>query len=170
MEEINVLLWISRSLHIAAVIVTIGGAAFLRLALLPGANQALEEEPHQRLREAVRKRWAHVVRAGIALLLITGAINFIILAVPPKIDAIPYHPIFGVKVLAAFGVFMIASALVGKSPAFAKLRRNERTWLNVLLALAVVIVLLSGLLSQVRGTQSTAVDRPGPTTTEVVSP
>lgn len=170
MEEINVLLWISRSLHIAAVIVTIGGAAFLRLALLPGANQALEEEPHQRLREAVRKRWAHVVRAGIALLLITGAINFIILAVPPKIDAIPYHPIFGVKVLAAFGVFMIASALVGKSPAFAKLRRNERTWLNVLLALAVVIVLLSGLLSQVRGAHSTAVDRPGPTTTEVVSP
>lgn len=170
MEDMNVLLWISRSLHIAAVIVTIGGAAFLRLALLPGANQALEEEPHQRLREAVRKRWAHVVRAGIALLLITGAINFIILAVPPKIDAIPYHPIFGMKLLAAFGVFMIASALVGKSPAFAKLRRNERTWLNVLLALAAVIVLLSGLLSQVRGTQSTAVDRPGPTTTEVVSP
>lgn len=170
MENINILLWISRSLHIAAVIVTIGGAAFLRFALLPGAKQALEEEPHQRLREAVRKRWAHVVRAGIALLLVTGTINFIILAVPPKIDAIPYHPIFGMKLLAAFGVFMIASALVGKSPAFAKLRRNERTWLNVLLALAAVIILLSGLLSQVRGAHSTAVDRPEPTTTEVVSP
>lgn len=170
MEDMNVLLWISRSLHIAAVIVTIGGAAFLRLALLPGANQALEEEPHQRLREAVRKRWAHVVHAGIALLLVTGAINFIILAIPPKIEAIPYHPIFGLKFLAALGIFMIASALVGKSPAFAKLRRNERTWLNVLLALAAVIVLLSGLLSQVRGAHSTAVDGPGPTTTEVVSP
>ena len=170
MENINILLWISRSLHIAAVIVTIGGAAFLRFALLPGAKQALEEEPHQRLREAVRKRWAHIVRAGIALLLVTGTSNFIILAVPPKIDAIPYHPIFGMKLLAAFGVFMIASALVGKSPAFAKLRRNERTWLNVLLALAAVIILLSGLLSQVRGAHSTAVDRPEPTTTEVVSP
>ena len=170
MEDINILLWISRSLHIAAVIVTIGGAAFLRFALLPGAKQALEEEPHQRLREAVRKRWAHVVHAGIALLLVTGAINFIILAIPPKIDPIPYHPIFGLKFLAALGVFMIASALLGKSPAFAKLRRNDRTWLNILLALAALVVLLSGLLSQVRGVHSTALDRPSPTTTEVDPP
>lgn len=170
MENMNILLWISRSLHIAAVIVTIGGAAFLRFALLPGAKQALEEEPHQRLREAVRKRWAHVVRAGIALLLVTGAINFVILAMPPKIDPIPYHPIFGVKFMAALGVFMIASALVGKSPAFAKLRRHDRTWLNVLLALAAVIILLSGLLSQVRGAHSAAVDRPEPTITEVDPP
>ena len=170
MENVNVLLLISRSLHIAAAIVTIGGAAFLRFALLPGAKQALEEEAHQRLREAVRNRWAHVVRAGIALLLVTGAINFVILAMPPKIDPMPYHAIFGLKFLAALGVFMIASALVGRSPAFVKLRRHDRTWLNGLLILAAVIVLLSGLLSQVRGVPSTAVERPGPTTTEAGLP
>ncbi|MEK7756433.1 MAG: hypothetical protein AAB385_04400, partial [Planctomycetota bacterium] len=105
------------------------------------------------LREAVRARWAKFVHASIALLLITGAINFAILALPPKIKALPYHPIFGVKLLAAFAVFFIASALMSRGPGFAGIRAKRAKWLGILLALGGIIVLLSGILNQIRTAQ-----------------
>ena len=117
-------LWASRWVHILAAMLAIGGAAFMRFALLPGAEQTLDNEAHQRLREAVRSRWARLVHASIALLLLTGGINFVILAMPPKVNAIPYHPVFGIKLLMALAVFFLATALIGRSPGFAALRNR----------------------------------------------
>ncbi len=165
MDNINVILLVSRWFHIVAAIVTVGGAAYLRFALLPSAAQTLEEETHKRLREALRARWARVVHASIALLLLTGAINFVILTTPAKIDPMPYHAIFGVKFLTALLLFVIATALVGRSQAFAKVRRRNRAWLNALLVLAGVIVLLSGLLGQIRAAHQASSDRPTPAAT-----
>jgi hypothetical protein len=150
MHDLNYLLLVSRWIHLSAAILAIGGAAFMLLALLPSAKSTLDDEAHQRLREAVRKRWAPWVHTCIALLLITGATNFLILALPPRIKPMPYHAIFGVKFLMALGIFFLATALVGRSPGFATLRENSRTWLGAILLLAAIIVLLSGLLSQVR--------------------
>lgn len=146
----NYILLASRWLHLAAAIIAIGGAAFTRFALIPAAAEALADEPHEKLREALRKRWAKIVHACIAVLLLTGGLNFALLAIPPRIDPIPYHPIFGVKLLAALTVFFIASALAGKAPGFAGMRKARARWLTILLALAGVIVLLSGVLNQVR--------------------
>ncbi len=125
----------------------------MRFALLPAAKAALGDDVHEKLREAVRVRWAKFVHAAIALLLITGAINFAILALPPKIKPLPYHPIFGVKFLAAFAVFFIAEALMSRGPGFAKIRANRAKWLAILLSLGALIVLLSGILNQVRTSQ-----------------
>jgi hypothetical protein len=125
----------------------------MRFALLPAAKATLTDDVHERLREAIRARWARVIHASIALLLITGSINFVILALPPKIHPIPYHPIFGVKFLAALGVFFIAEALVSRGPGFASIRANRAKWLNILLALGGLIVLLSGILNQIRTAQ-----------------
>jgi len=122
----------------------------MRFALVPGAGEALDATAHDRLREAVRVRWARFVHASIALLLVTGSINFAILALPPKVEPIPYHPMFGVKVLAALAVFFIATALVGRSAALARMRQARKKWLTVSIVLAALIVLLSGILSQVR--------------------
>lgn len=151
MEQMDWVLLISRWLHIAAAIIAIGGAFFVRAALQPSANETLSDADHAKLREAIRTRWAKVVGACIAVLLLTGGFNFVKLALPPKISPMPYHAIFGVKLLAALVVFFIASALAGRAPGFAKLRERSRTWLGVLLVLAAVIVALSGVLSQVRG-------------------
>jgi uncharacterized membrane protein len=147
---VNVVLLISRWIHLASAIVAVGGAVFMRYALLPAAKTTLADDVHERLREAVRTRWVKFVYASIALLLITGSINFAILAIPPKIKPLPYHPIFGVKLLAAFAVFFIASALMSKGPGFANIRANRAKWLGILLALGGLIVLLSGILNQVR--------------------
>ena len=144
------MLLILRWIHLASAIVAVGGAVFMRFALLPAAKATLTDDVHERLREAVRARWAKFVHASIALLLITGSINFAILALPPKIKALPYHPIFGVKLLAAFAVFFIASALMSHGPGFANIRAKRAKWLGILLTLGGLIVLLSGILNQVR--------------------
>ena len=122
----------------------------MRFALLPAAKATLTDDVHERLRDAVRARWAKFVHAAIALLLFTGSINFAILAIPPKIKPMPYHAIFGVKVLAAFAVFFIAEALMSRGPGFANIRDNRAKWLGILIALGGLIVLLSGILNQVR--------------------
>jgi len=122
-------------------------------ALLPAAKATLSDEVHEKLREAIRARWSKFVHAAVGLLLLTGSINFAILAIPPKINPIPYHPIFGVKLLAAFAVFFIAEALMSRGPGFANIRANRKKWLGILLAIAGLIVLLSGILNQVRSSQ-----------------
>ncbi len=149
----NVVLLISRWIHLASAIVAVGGAVFMRFALLPAAKATLTDDLHERLREAVRARWVKFVYASIALLLITGSINFAILVIPSKIKSHLYHPIFGVKILAAFAVFFIASALMSRGPGFAGIRAKRAKWLGILIALGGLIVLLSGILNQVRTSQ-----------------
>ncbi|MBI4718482.1 MAG: hypothetical protein HY763_11795 [Planctomycetes bacterium] len=150
MEGFDYLLLSSRWLHIAAAILAIGGAAFMRLVLIPAAKVSLSEGEHERLRETLRRRWAPLVHACIVILLLTGSLNFVLLALPPKIKPLPYHPIFGVKFLAALAVFFIASILAGKAPGFAAMRQQRAKWLTIILLLAGLIVLLSGVLGQVR--------------------
>lgn len=156
MDGVNPLLLVSRWIHISTAIVAIGGFVFVRFVLFPAAAQSLDADQDERLREAVRRRWARFVHVCIALLLLTGSINFAILAIPPKIAPLPYHPIFGVKLAAALGIFFIASVLVGRGPGMAAIRQNRRRWLTVVVLLAGLIVLLSGILSQIRQQQEGA--------------
>jgi formate hydrogenlyase subunit 4 len=128
----------------------------MRFALMPAASATLDDATHERFREAVRKRWAMFVHACVAILFLTGALNFLLMALPPKIKPMPYHAIFGVKFLAAMAVFFIASALISRGPAFANIRANRAKWLGILLTLAGLIVLLSGILNQVRSSQTHA--------------
>jgi len=147
---LDYLLLASKWLHLLAAITALGGAAFSLLALMPAAKATLSDEIHEKLREAVRARWAKFVHVSIVALLITGSINFGILAIPPKIHPLPYHPIFGVKLLAALGVFFIASILVGRGQGFPGIRNNRAKWLKILLVLGALIVLLGGVLDYVR--------------------
>lgn len=150
MEITHVLVGVSRWLHIGAAMVVIGGAAYTRVALIGAAADVLDDDAHTRLREAVRTRWVRVVHGGIAILLLTGIANFMLLATPSKVEPMPYHAIFAVKLVAALVVFFLGTALVGRSPALAHVRANSSKWLGVLLALGAGIVLLSGTLMQIR--------------------
>ncbi len=156
MEAILVVL---RWLHIAAAIVAIGGAFFMRVALMPAAKATLDDAAHDKLREALRKRWFIVVQVCIATLLVSGGINFVLLAMPPKVEPMPYHAIFGVKFVAALGVFFIASVLVGRGQGLAVMRANRAKWLTVLLVLAGTIVAFSGVLNRIRTAPQTQASR-----------
>ena len=157
MENVDFVVLLSRWIHIMAVIVAIGGVAFQRFALLPTATQVLSDEQHQELREGIRRRWTKFVHGSIVLLLVTGGLNFVLLAMPPKVEPMPYHGIFGVKFFAAMGIFFLASALSGRSPGFAHFREKSRKWLSAILVLAAVVVFLSGILNQIRTSGSVAV-------------
>jgi len=150
MEDLNVLALISRWLHISAAIMAAGGGAYARFILLPAVQRVLDLDQRQRLVEAVRARWAPVTYSCIALLLLSGTFNFVTLAILPKVEPLPYHAIFGGKLVAALGVFLVSSILVGRSPAFSAFRRSKETWLSVVVILAGLIVLLSGALGQIR--------------------
>lgn len=144
MDGLTIVALLSRWVHLLSAIVAIGGAIFTRFALMPAAA-ALPAEAHEQLRSRLMPRWRKLVHTCVGLLLVTGSFNFY-MAIHDGVKPMPYHPIFGVKFLAALGVFFFAIALTGTSPGFAKLRQNNKKWLGVQIALAVLVVLLSGVL------------------------
>jgi len=156
MEEHAFLLMFSRWLHILAAMAAIGGAAFMLLALVPAVRESVDGATREKLHEGLRRRWAKVAHATIAILLLTGGVNFVLVAMPPKVHPMPYHAVFGVKFLLALFVFFVSSALLGRSPGLAKIRSAPRKWLAILVGCGVVIVLLSGYLSVVRARDASA--------------
>ncbi len=136
---------IMRWIHIGSAITVVGGTVFTLFVLLPAAKEILHEE-HLKLRAAVLKRWKWFVHIGIALFLISGLYNYLVVMRPlHKGDGL-YHGLMGAKFLLALGVFGLAEMLVGRSKAAEKLRHNASKFLTINLALAVIIVMLSGFL------------------------
>lgn len=152
MTELAQLDWVgiaSRWLHILAAITAVGGTIFMRFALLPSVS-ALPDEERKKLHEGVRSRWVKFVMGAILFLLASGIYNLVMKEKQLKTAADGarslYHMLFGVKFLLAFVIFFLASALTGRSPAFAKIRQNARFWLTLNMILAIVVVCLSGVL------------------------
>lgn len=139
---------IARIVHISTAIVLVGGSAFMIFVLIPSA-QGLDGLQHDRLRDAMTGRWKRFIHLGILLFLVTGFYNFYRQLPNHKGDGL-YHALMGIKILLAFGLFFIASALVGRSKAFDGLRADRAKWLKVVVLLAVVIVSISGFV-KVRG-------------------
>ncbi len=151
MGEIDYLVLLSRWLHIVAAALMIGGSGYALFAMLPGTGESLTSQQCDATRKAVRRKWLVVINLSIGLLLITGFANFYLLVIAPKVPAMPYHALFGVKLLAAFVIFFFATALHGSAPGLEGLRANSRRWLALVLVLGVMIVFISGALNQLRG-------------------
>jgi uncharacterized membrane protein len=143
---------ISRWLHILAAITAVGGTIFIRYALLP-TLATLPDEQRRALHESLRARWSKAVMVSILFLLASGLYNFFVINGRLKSgnEAMQdmrstYHVLFGVKFLLGLGIFFIASALVGRSAAFEKVRANAKLWATVNVSLAIVLVCLSGFM------------------------
>lgn len=135
-----------RWLHVLSAITAVGGTIFMRMALVPSVA-VLTAEQHKALHEQVRSRWVKFVMAAILFLIVSGLYNF--LAKFRTIDREYiglYHGLFSVKFTLALVIFFLASALMGRSPVFAKIRQNARLWLSVNMALAILVVCISGVL------------------------
>jgi uncharacterized membrane protein len=147
-----------RWVHIVCATLAIGGPFFVRFALLPAAGKVLDEATHQRLRAAVNARWAKVVYVVITLFILTGLYQFLVTTRVNGVlvtgrwrdfspaDRKVYHMIFGIKMMAAFTLFFLASALAGRSEGLAVIRRKAGVFLGVLLVLAAVVVACSTML------------------------
>jgi uncharacterized membrane protein len=137
-----------RWLHILAGMTAVGGTIFARFVVLP-THSALAPDVRDSLAAEMRRRWSKIVMASIGFLLLSGIYNFIMIVrnYGPDLKALGwYHPLFGIKFLLAMVVFAIASLLSGRTPLAAKLRTNARSWMNLNILLAVIIVCISGML------------------------
>jgi uncharacterized membrane protein len=145
MDDLTAINVLSRWVHVGTAIVVLGGSVFMRFVLMPAAAQ-LPDAEHDALRQRVMGRWKKFVMIGIALFLISGFYNYIVVAIPQHKGDKLYHPLIGTKILLAFAVFFLASALTGRSAAFEGIRRNNRKWLLITIILAAIIVAISGVL------------------------
>lgn len=154
-----ILAWFVRLLHISAAIGAVGGPFFVRYALMPAAARTLDEETHAKLRAAINARWRMAVYGLITVFLLTGAFNFFVETRLPNgtlitarwkdfgpDDQRTYQMLFGIKVLCAFGIFFLASALAGQAKVFAPIRKNARVAVTVLLLLAGLVVVCATLM------------------------
>ena len=133
---------LSRWTHIGTAIVVVGGTCFLRFVLAPAVAQ-LPEAEHAKLKELVMSKWKKFVHAGIALFIVSGFYNYLV-AKSSQGRGKLYHPLMGTKILLAFAIFFIASALVGRSKVFEGMRKKTKMWQTVIIILAAVIVGISG--------------------------
>ncbi|MEM9585781.1 MAG: hypothetical protein AAGA03_00755 [Planctomycetota bacterium] len=139
---------LSRITHVLTAITLVGGSIFTLMVLMPAAK-TLSQDSHDQLRDAIGGRWKRFVHGGIGLFLLSGFYNYVRAIPAHKGDGL-YHALLGTKMLLALGVFFLASALVGRSQGLARIRQNRGKWLKVLVAIAVVIVSISGYV-KVRG-------------------
>jgi uncharacterized membrane protein len=139
---------LSRVLHVGTAIVLVGGTVFMRCVLMQAAAP-LPEAEHDALRQRLLGRWKRVVHAGIGLLLLSGLYNYL-QAIPKHRGDGLYHGLLGTKMLLAVAVFFLATALVGRSKAFERMRQSRAKWMGVVIILAALIVVISGFV-KVRG-------------------
>lgn len=145
------MLWldiVSRVVHVSTAIVLVGGMVFSLFVLIP-ALKTLGGDTLEKFNAAVFGRWKRFVHGGILLFLLSGFYNYF-QAMPLHKGDGPYHMLIGTKMLLAFGLFFLASVLVGRSKKFESMRQNRAKWLKLLVLMAAVIVSISGYL-KIRG-------------------
>lgn len=140
---------LSRWLHVIFAIVLLGGGIFIRFVLQPAAAE-LPEDQHAALHGRVIARWKRLVMITIGLLLLSGLYNYIFVMIPKHKGDGLYHGLMGGKMILAFVVFFLVSALTGKSAGLQKIRDNARLWTSITVVLGLVIVMIAGFL-KIRG-------------------
>jgi uncharacterized membrane protein len=135
---------ISRIVHVGTAITLVGGSVFMLLVLMP-ATRELADESSEQLSSAVIGRWRKFVHIGVTLFLVSGIYNYARGFANHEGQSL-YHALIGTKMLLAIGVFFLAAALVGRSPALEGFRSQRGKWLKVLVCLAAVIVGISGFV------------------------
>jgi uncharacterized membrane protein len=168
MEDLTILPILMRWTHILSACIALGGPFFIRFALLPAASAILDDDTHNALRQRLNAAWRPIVYLVITLFLISGTYNFTTIILgwgtgnpwPLGQYKAAYQALFGLKVMLALWVFFLASALAGRSKAFAFMRSNARLWLTVLIVSLLVIIMISNSLRAIR--DKTAPGQPVP--------
>ncbi|MEP3480245.1 MAG: hypothetical protein ABJZ55_13420 [Fuerstiella sp.] len=142
---------ISRWAHIGTAIVLVGGTTFFRFVVMPALGADNPE-----LIEKIRKGWKKFVHTGVAIFIVSGFYNYIKAIPLHKGDGL-YHMLVGTKMLLAFFVFFIASALVGHTAGTQKFRDGAKQWTGIMLMVAAIIVGISGFV-KIRGLPVKPVD------------
>jgi uncharacterized membrane protein len=156
LRGMNWLTFVLRWFHLVAAITAVGGTIFMRFALVPSIG-VVSDEQRKLLYEQIRRRWAILVMASIAFLLISGVWNFVSFMHEAKSELpeweawrhsymMLYNALFGIKFLLAMVIFFIASALAGRSAGTQKIRDRAVYAMTLNLVLALIVVALAGIM------------------------
>lgn len=129
-------------LHLAAVVVAVGGTAFIRLILLRSFI-AIDMQARQRVMAGVARYFYPTLWWAILAILVSGLFN--LHEALQGADAL-YVALLVVKILLGLILFSIAFAVTLPWPTLAEFQRRRPRWLAVNLALAAVILFLSAVL------------------------
>lgn len=136
---------LSRVLHLIGAIILVGGLFYVRMVVSP-SDVPSAATPADQLLGGRRATWAKWVGIATALLLITGIWNYLQVINQHERLLPGYHAVAGIKILAAFVLFLLAALLAGRTPAADAIRQNWRRWLNVCLLLGMTAVILGSAL------------------------
>ena len=134
-----------RWLHIIPAIALVGGTIFMRFAVVPACEQ-LDDEQREKVQESVRRGWSRLLMPSILFLLISGFVNTANISMTYDFPGGYYMPLLAIKLVLAIAIFYIASLLAGRSEAASKFRQNQRTWLNINILLAVLLICIAGAM------------------------
>ncbi len=152
----GVLLIFLRVLHIGAAVVLGGALVYQRFAVRP-ALCGLEPAQRQGLTLRLLQRWSGVVWVGVAVLLVSGLINYLEFKIPeyaPRPYKGVYHAVLGVKILAALALFHVAAMVtlpVARDPARRAGAGKWLTWGVCLLAVIIVLAAVARYLPTLYG-------------------
>jgi len=157
----EVLVVLSRWLHVMSAIVAIGGAFFMRFVVPAGLAQA-DASSRDAVLISMRTKFKRVVHAAVGLLLITGIFNswrnfsdYTHLLRPPAL----MHALWGMHILMGLAVMGLSEALLAKPEP----PRNHRRMLSVNLVIMLLAVALASTLKFVRDSATKTKDwtKPG---------
>ena len=140
-------------LHVASVVLVIGGFFFLRVVLLP-VSQTLPNSYRPKLIEAAFRRFRVVVWTALLTILVSGIYNFISFLTSAKMAATSgtlqdysfYIFILGMKLIIVFLIFTLGVVLTFPYPVFSPFQKHPSPWINLTLILGLIVIFLSAFL------------------------
>ena len=132
-----------QGIHVAAVVIGVGGLAFLLFVLTPSLGD-LRPEQRALLAQQVIGRFRWVIWSAIVVLLASGLYS---------IREYYWEAAWGkswmlltIKIVLAFIVFVIALALTLPFRVFDWVRARRQIWLSIAVGLAVAVIFISAYL------------------------
>ena len=130
-------------IHVTAVVLSVGGMAFLLIVLTPGLGD-IQPEQRQRLAKLVMNRFRWVLWSSMALILLSGLYS--IREYYWEVAWGKSWELLTVKIVLAGVVFAIALALTLPFKLFDWVRARRQVWLAIAAGISVAVIFISAYL------------------------
>jgi len=130
-------------IHVTAVVIGIGGLAFLLFILTPSVG-SMQPEQRDLLAKQVMGRFRWVIWSAIVVLLVSGLYS--IREYYWEVAWGKSWVLLTVKIVLSLFVFVIALALTLPFKLFDRVRARRQIWLSIAVGLAVAVIFISAYL------------------------
>jgi uncharacterized membrane protein len=141
---ISISLW----LHIASVVLAIGGTAFVVFVLGPTLRTGVAPDAQNQIFAGIRTRFFPIVWGCIAVILISGlaAAGSLQVLRPNVLFGTTYGWMLTLKIVLALILFATALLITLPSPGLARFRERAPQYQRMIVGMAAVIILIATLL------------------------